>query len=135
MTAHFAPDLDFQLLFGTLPTPHAVLAPTGAMLGLNAAACALLGDKTPAETMAGQPLCARHATFTAAGHVLALTESWTAAISAAHTGSIQVVAPMWQPAAAGRPAPHYWEATFQPVAAGDMGTAGAIATTCCGWPT
>ena len=126
MAAHFASDLDFQLLFEALPAPHAVLAPTGAVLGLNAAACALLGDEIPAGTMAGQPLRALHAAFTAAGHVLAPAQSWTAALHAARSGSLQVVAPLWQPAAAGQPAPHYWEATFQPVAAGGMGTAGAI---------
>ena len=126
MPTHFAPDLDFQLLFGALPAPHAVLAPTGTVLGLNAAACALLSDDAPAAAVAGQPLRALHAALTAAGHVLAPAESWSAALHAAQSGSPQVLAPTWQPAAGGGPAPRYWEATIQPVAAGGMGTAGAI---------
>ena len=126
MPALFAPDLDFQLLFGALPAPHAVLAPTGTVLGLNAAACALLSAKIRAETIVGQPLRALHAALSAAGHVLAPAESWAAAVYAAQSGSPQVLAPIWQPAAAGQPTPRYWEATVQPVAAGGMGTAGAI---------
>lgn len=126
MPALFAPDLDFQLLFGALPAPHAVLAPTGTVLGLNAAASALLNDDARAGMVVNQPLCALHAALTAAGHVLAPTESWTAALHAAQSGSPQVLAPRWQPAATGQPIPRYWEATIQPVAAGGMGTAGAI---------
>ena len=126
MSALFAPDLDFQLLFSALPAPHAVLSPKGTVLGLNAAAGALLCPKIPAETLAGQPLRALHAALLAAGHVLAPAESWTAAMYAAQSGSMQVVAPMWRPAAAGQPAPRYWEATIQPVAAGGTGAAGAI---------
>ena len=126
MPALFAPDLDFQLLFGALPTPHAVLAPTGTVLGLNAAAYALLCDEARAAGVVGQPLRALHAALAAAGQVLAPAESLTAALYAAQSGSPQVLAPRWQPDAATQPAPRYWEATVQPVAAGGMGTAGAI---------
>ncbi|MET4074644.1 PAS domain-containing protein [Hymenobacter sp. UYCo722] len=126
MPALFAPDLDFELLFGALPAPHAVLAPTGTVLGLNTAACALLNDDVQAASLAGQPLRALHAALTAAGHVLAPAESWQAALYAAQSGSQQVLAPMWQPAAGGQLTQRYWEATMQPVAAGGMGTAGAI---------
>ena len=126
MPALFAPDLDFQLLFGAFPAPHAVLAPTGTVLGLNAAACSLLGNEEQAAALANQPLRALHAALTTAGHVLAPAESWTAAVYAAQSGSPQVLAPLWQPPAAGQAAPRYWEATIQPVAAGGMGTAGAI---------
>ena len=125
MPATFAPDLDFELLFGALPTPHGVLTPTGTVLGLNAAAAALLGTAAAAAALTGQPLRALHAALAAAGHALAPAESWTAAVYAAQSGSPQVLAPGWQPAA-GCPAPRYWEATIQPVAAGGRGTAGAI---------
>ena len=126
MPALFTPDLDFQLLFGALPAPHAVLAPTGTVLGLNAAACTLLGDARQAETIVGQPLRVLHAALTAAGHMLAPAESWATAVYAAQSGSPQVLAPMWQPAAGAQSSPRYWEATVQPVAAGGTGTAGAI---------
>ena len=126
MPALFAPDLDFQLLFGALPTPHAVLAPTGTVLGLNTAACALLGDNARAAGVVGHPLRALHAALTAGGHVLAPAESLTAALYAAQSGSVQVLAPTWQAPEAGQPAPCYWEATLQPVATGGRGTAGAI---------
>ncbi|GAA4033638.1 PAS domain-containing protein [Hymenobacter glaciei] len=126
MPALFAPDLDFQLLFGALPTPHVVLGPTGTVLGLNAAACTLLGNDARPETITNQPLRALHAALTAAGHVLAPAESWTTALYAAQSGSAQVLGPTWQSQAATQPAPRYWEATLQPVAAGGMGTAGAI---------
>ncbi len=126
MPALFTPDLDFQLLFGALPTPHAVLAPTGTVLGLNTAAGALLGDDGRAADVMGHPLRALHAALTAAGHVLAPSESLTAALYAAQSGSVQVLAPTWQAPEAGQPAPCYWEATLQPVAAGGRGTAGAI---------
>ena len=106
MPALFTPDLDFQLLFGALPAPHAVLAPTGTVLGLNAAASALLNDDARAGMVVNQPLCALHAALTAAGHVLAPTESWTAALHAAQSGSPQVLAPRWQPAATGQRARH-----------------------------
>ena len=126
MPALFTPDLDFQLLFGALPTPHAVLAPTGTVLGLNTAAGALLGDDGRAADVMGHPLRALHAALTAAGHVLAPSESLTAALYAAQSGSVQVLSPTWQAPEGGRPAPCYWEATLQPVAAGGRGTAGAI---------
>ncbi|WP_460503484.1 hypothetical protein, partial [Hymenobacter agri] len=61
MPAIFAPDLDFELLFGSLPAPHAVLSPTGTVLSLNAAACDLLLPALPAEQLAHQPLRALHA--------------------------------------------------------------------------
>ncbi|MCI1187760.1 PAS domain-containing protein [Hymenobacter sp. DH14] len=126
MPALFAPDLDFQLLLGALPAPHAVLAPTGTVLGLNAAACALLGNEAQAAGVANQPLRTLHAALVAAGHVLAPAESWAAALHAAQSGSAQVLAPSWQLPAAGRPGSRYWKATIQPVTAGGMGTAGAI---------
>ena len=126
MPALFASDLDFQLLFGALPAPHIVLAPTGTVLGLNAATCSLLGGEMLAGAVTNQPLRVLHAALTLAGHVLAPAESLTAALYAAQSGSPQVLAPVWQPAATGQRAPRYWEATIQPVSAGGMGTAGVI---------
>ena len=126
MSAFFAPGLDFQLLFGALPTPQAVLAPTGTVLGLNTAIAALLPADAQAEGLTNQPLRALHAALTAAGHVLAPAESLAAALHAAQSGSAQVLAPRPPAAEAAPSGPRSWTITIQPVTTGGAGKAGAI---------
>ena len=118
MLAPASPDLDFQLLFSALPTPHAVLNPAGEVLTLNSAALMLLGGEEAGIEVMGQPLRALHATLLAGGHALAPEESWTAALRAAQSGRPQVLTPIWQAPAPDCPEPTYWEATIRPVATG-----------------
>ena len=124
MAAPVAPDLDFQLLFSALPTPHAVLSPAGEVLALNTAAVLLLGGEATTLPLLGQPLRVLHTALIAAGQVLAPSDSWQAAMVAAQSGRPQVLSPTWQAAVPGRPEPRFWEATIQPVAAGVL--SGAI---------
>ncbi|MDQ2771315.1 MAG: hypothetical protein M3Y54_12535, partial [Bacteroidota bacterium] len=63
MLAPAPPDLDFQLLFSALPTPHVVLSPTGEVLTLNTAALLLLGGEAAVAGLLGQPLPTLHATL------------------------------------------------------------------------
>ena len=124
MLATDSPDLDFQLLFSALPTPHAVLSPTGDVLTLNMAAMLLLGGEAVVAGMMGQPLRVLHASLAATGHVLAPAESWTAALRAAQSGRPQVLTPIWQEPPADGSERKYWEATIRPVATGVL--SGAI---------
>ena len=124
MLASAPADLDFQLLFSALPTPHVVLNPAGEVLTLNTAALLLLGGEAVVAGLMGQPLRVLHACLTATGHVLAPAESWTAALRAAQSGRPQVLTPIWQEPPAEGPEPSYWEATIRPVATGVL--SGAI---------
>lgn len=117
-------NLDFQLLFGALPAPFAVLSPDGKILALNTAASALLEPTMDAATLLGQPVPALHAALVAAGHGLAPAESWQAALRAAQSGSPQVLPPLPPAQQQSADITRYWETTVQPVAAG--GTTGAI---------
>ena len=108
------PALDFELLFATLPTPNAVLAPDGKVLALNAALAELLGPA--AAALPGQPLAALRAAMAPAG-IIAPADNWTAGWHAAQAGTNQDLMPTWVPEAPGAPQPRYWQATLQPVRA------------------
>ena len=111
------PVLDFELLFSLLPTPHAVLAPDGTLLALNAALVALMGPAAPGP---GQPAEALRFGLVAGGSQMASAAAWAGALAQAATGVGAVLAPEYADDAPGL---GYWELTFRPVpaAAGGLG--------------
>ena len=108
------PALDFELLFEMLPAPHAVLAPDGTILGLNAAMTALL--PAPAG-LPGLPVGALRAAIDETGGLLADAATWHAALALALVGTPQVLTPVLQPTGPAAPG-CYWQATLQPVPLG-----------------
>jgi|GEM_PF-742556 len=105
---------DFELLFGALPTPCAVLAADGRVQALNKALAALVPE---AAALPGQSFAVLHAGMLAAGSVLPRLEQCQAALAAANTSVQQVLLPTTESTVA--PASRYWQLTLQPVYASE----------------
>ncbi|TPG62421.1 sensor histidine kinase [Hymenobacter nivis] len=109
-----APGFDFQLVFAALPTPHALLGPSGQVLVLNDALLALLPG--PAGTrLPGRPLAELLHACAAAEALLPPAADWPSALARAlATGQAEVLTPAPQRAA---PGARYWQATLRAIPA------------------
>ena len=109
------PGLDFEQFFAALPTPFAVLTPTGEVQALNTALAELLPPAVAAG-LPGQPLAALWQALAATGAALPTLPALVAGLAAAvRHKATQVLAPATAPLP---PAPH-WQATLQPVPEAD----------------